>query len=455
MFTIIAALDINRGISLDGRVPWYCPHDMKFFKELTHNHVVIMGRKTYESIPRGNSPMPDRINIVLSQSEFKDDGVLVMTMDQCVQYCTTSIQEFKNKRMFVIGGASIYQQFMDKKLVRNMVISHVIQDFECDQYFPSVRKKEWTMTSSQMLDGNPLVKVCGYSAINADEKKFIDAIAKIASEGIVRPDRTGVGTVSVFSGHLRFSLRDGQFPLMTHRNINLRMIFEELMWILRGQTDSKILASKKVPIWNANTTREFLDARGLTHLKEGDIGAAYGFQLRYFGAKYTGCSSDYTGQGFDQLQYVIDTLKNNPSSRRIMFSMWNPVDLEGMALPPCAWSAQFYVADGVLSCKLVQRSSDIALAGGWNIAQYALLTYLLANICSLKPGDLIWTPGDTHIYLNQMAAANEITNRVPRPFPAIYVASPADGQITGFEWDDITLKDYDPVMPQIKIPMNA
>jgi thymidylate synthase len=378
-----------------------------------------------------------------------------MTMDQCIQYCASSIREFKNKKLFVIGGASIYQQFMDKKLVRDMVISHVIQDFGCDQFFPYIREKAWNMTSSEMLEGTPLVRVCRYSAANPDEKKFIDAIAKIASEGIARPDRTGVGTVSVFSGHLRFSLRDGRFPLMTHRKINLRMIFEELMWMLRGQTDSKILASKKVPIWNANTTREFLDVRGLNHLEEGDIGAAYGFQLRHFGAQYTGCASDYAGQGFDQLQYVIDTLKNNPSSRRIMFSLWNPADLATMALPPCAWSAQFYVADGVLSCKLVQRSSDIALAGGWNIAQYALLTYLLANICSLKPGDLIWTPGDTHIYLNQMSAANEITNRTPRPFPVIHITSPADGQITGFEWNNITLKGYNPVTPQINIPMNA
>ncbi len=291
--------------------------------------------------------------------------------------------------------------------------------------------------------------------MNIEEFQFLQLIRDILKKED-RPDRTGVGTKSVFSPtELRFSLRDNRFPLLTTRRMSFRMIFEELMWFLRGQTDVSILQKKGVPIWNGNTTRSFLDSRGLKHLQEGDLGPSYSFQFRYAGADYKDCRTEYTGQGFDQLQYVIRELKHNPYSRKIMINLWSPKDLAKMSLEPCAFCYQFYVKDKRLSCKLTQRSSDVALAGGWNIASAALLTYLLARECDLEPDELIWSVGDAHVYLNHIDTINQQVERVPRLFPRLYLQPSAkEKPITELEFTDLRLENYIP-HPILKLPMNV
>jgi len=286
-----------------------------------------------------------------------------------------------------------------------------------------------------------------------EEVNFLNILRDILKQPD-RSDRTTIGTKSIFSPpELRFSLRNGQFPLLTTRKINLKFVFEELMWFLRGQTDVSVLREKGIHIWDGNTNRSFLDQRGLAHYNDWDLGPSYGFQFRHSGAPYIDCKTDYTGQGVDQLQYVIDEIKRNPYSRRLVINLWNPSDLGKMALQPCGFCYQFYVSNGELSCKLTQRSSDIALAGGWNVASASLLTIFIASVCDLTPGELVWSIGDAHIYLNQLDAVRIQLQRDPKPFPTLRLKQTRKN-ITEYEFTDIELHNYTPYN-HIKIHFNA
>lgn len=215
-------------------------------------------------------------------------------------------------------------------------------------------------------------------------------------------DRTQVGTVSIFGAQMRFNLRDNIFPLLTTKRVFWRAVAEELLWFIRGSTDARALQAKDVHIWDGNSTREFLDKSGFSDREEGDLGPVYGFQWRHYGAEYTTCRADYAGKGVDQLNEVIERIKTNPTDRRIIMSAWNVLDIPKMALPPCHCFVQFFVADGELSCQLYQRSADMGLGVPFNIASYALLTYLIAHVTGLKPGDFVHTLGDAHVYLTHI-----------------------------------------------------
>lgn len=273
----------------------------------------------------------------------------------------------------------------------------------------------------------------------SEEYQYIDLIKLILEKGVDKDDRTGVGTLSIFSHNMRFNLRES-FPLLTTKKVYWKGVVEELLWFISGSTDANILKEKGVKIWNGNTTREFLDSRGLSHYSEGDIGAGYGFQWRHFGANYISKSKDYTGEGTDQLKWVINEIKTNPDSRRIIMSAWNPNDIDKMALPPCHCFIQFWVNKGELSSQMYQRSCDVGLGVPFNIASYALLTCLIAKICKLTPGDFYYCMGDTHIYKNHIEQLKEQIIREPFKFPTIEIKDIDD--IDNITYDDIILKDY-------------
>lgn len=295
-----------------------------------------------------------------------------------------------------------------------------------------------------------------------NEQGYIDLLQRILDTGVQRDDRTGTGTLALFGHQLRFDLMGGTLPVLTTKRVAWKTCLKELLWFLRGSTDANELAAQGVHIWDGNTTREFLDKRGLMRLPEGDVGATYGFQWRHFGADYTDCTADYKGKGVDQLSYVVDLLKNDPFSRRIFMSAWNPAALDTMALPPCHVSAQFFVhvgKDGVkhLSCHLYQRSADCFLGLPFNIMSYAALTHLLAK----KVGDgmvaheLIISTGDTHLYLDHVEQAKIQIQRKLRPFPTVTI----DDAVTAKDWGEITLDDfhmkgYDP-HPAIQATMSV
>jgi len=231
-----------------------------------------------------------------------------------------------------------------------------------------------------------------------EEQQYLGLIRRIMESGNRKGDRTGTGTLSLFGAQMRFSLRNGAFPLLTTKKVFYRGIAEELFWFIRGSTSAKELQDRNVRIWDGNSSRQFLDSVGLVHREEGDLGPVYGFQWRHFGAQYTDMHADYSGQGVDQLADVIDKIKNRPDDRRILLCAWNPADLNKMALPPCHCLVQFYVANGELSCQLYQRSADMGLGVPFNIASYALLTVMLAHVTGTTPGDFVHTLGDAHVY---------------------------------------------------------
>jgi len=193
----------------------------------------------------------------------------------------------------------------------------------------------------------------------SEEYQYLNLVKDIIQNGVERKDRTNVGTLSRFGAQMRFSLRDETFPLLTTKKVFWRGVVEELLWFIKGNTNSNLLSNKDVKIWDANGCRAFLDSRSLKHREEGDLGPIYGFQWRHFGAEYKDMHTDYSGQGIDQLQQCINTIKNNPTDRRIIMTAWNPTDLSQMALPPCHMFCQFYVANGELSCLMYQRSCDM------------------------------------------------------------------------------------------------
>ncbi|KAI8892164.1 thymidylate synthase/dCMP hydroxymethylase domain-containing protein [Globomyces pollinis-pini] len=305
--------------------------------------------------------------------------------------------------------------------------------------------------------------------MNHEEYQYLNLIKEILENGEVRQDRTKTGTKSIFApDQLKFNLSDS-FPLLTTKKVFLRPIFEELMWFIRGQTNAKILSDKNVHIWDANGSREALDSVGLSHREEGDLGPVYGFQWRHFGADYTDFNTDYTNQGVDQLKLIIKSLLFNPTDRRIILTAWNPKAIPDMALPPCHMFCQFYVSfpsEGKprLSCQLYQRSCDVGLGVPFNIASYALLTYLIAHVCGLEPYQFIHCMGDTHIYMDHLDALESQLSRTPNAFPTIKINKPKpefnlenisnEGkdvlvekllkELESFEFEDVELVNYKP-----------
>ena len=285
-----------------------------------------------------------------------------------------------------------------------------------------------------------------------NENGYLDALREILIKGERRVTRNSV-TISLFSVKLDFDLRN-QFPLLTTKKMYWKGIVQELLWFILADTNSKHLEETGVNIWKGNSNREFLDKRGLETYEEGDCGPIYGFQWRHFGASYDGMHANYDGKGVDQLQNCIDLLKNDPSSRRIFMSAWNPVQLEEMCLPPCHVSYQFYVSNNKeLSCILYQRSGDMFLGVPFNIASASLLTYILAHMTGLKPGQLTIHIGDAHIYENHIEQVKVQLERSTLKFPTLKIDHPVANQIEDYAFENFVLENYQshPTIPAAMI----
>ncbi|XP_068642405.1 bifunctional dihydrofolate reductase-thymidylate synthase-like isoform X2 [Aristolochia californica] len=494
-YQVVVAATKSMGIGKEGKLPWRLPSDMKFFKEVTlttsdpvKKNAVIMGRKTWESIPLEHRPLAGRLNVVLTRSGSFDiataeNVVISGSMSSALQLLAASPYCLSIERVFVIGGGQILREALNAPGCDAIHITEIETNIECDTFIPfinvsvyqpwytsfplvenSIRYSfatyvrvrdpiEGPLATCNGLDidgkpGIPKINVDNFSFLpkmifeRHGEYVYLKLVQDILASSIQKDDRTGTGTLSKFGCQMQFNLRKS-FPLLTTKKVFWRGVVEELLWFISGSTNAKILQDKGIHIWNGNASRDYLDSIGLTDREEGDLGPIYGFQWRHFGASYTNMHADYTGKGFDQLLDVIHKIRSNPDDRRIVLSAWNPSDLKKMALPPCHMFAQFYVANGELSCQMYQRSADMGLGVPFNIASYALLTYLVAHVCDLIPGDFIHVLGDAHIYRTHVRPLQEQLQKLPKPFPILKI-NPQKKDIDSFVAADFTLVGYDP-----------
>lgn len=482
--------------------------DLRFFQNITsnqlskdsalHKNVVLMGRKTWYSIPTNNRPLKHRINIVLTndkqlrnKSPFpwkallscKSRAVFSVNhiFDKDTYYWT--FKEFEkfykltNANVFVIGGSDIYNIFLTTKertlIPEKVYITEVTdnkwdKDLEPDTFMePLDTNYRLIGVSDKKYDKQSKIhyKFLTYKRFDtkiSDEKEYLKLCQNIVDEGKARDDRTGVGTYSVFGRQLHFDISQG-VPLLTTKRVPWKHVIHELLWFLRGDTNAKILQREGVRIWDGNTSREFLDERGLHHYPEGTLGAGYGWQWRFFGGKYSHAFSDTSKietskiGGFDQLNYIINELKNNPYGRRALMCYWNPPDFKKTSLLPCHYSCQFYVdfrnGELFLDCHFTMRSTDVFLGLPFNIFSYTVLTYIIALKCDMKPGKLVYTGADVHIYKNHIEQVKDQLSRTLRPLPRFIV----NKDVKDKAFADISVSDFDIAgyfpHPPIKAPM--
>ena len=473
---MVAAAAVTNGVGIDGTLPWRIKADMKFFKKLTttppaHSpsafNAVIMGRKTWDSIPAKFRPLPDRLNIVLSRSadardkhSIPEDVPVCASLEDALAFAWTAPNRGE---VFVIGGGAVYDQAIKKPECTRIYLTRVYGKHNVDTYFPSFDEDAYDVSTPKCApkgvqeEGDVQFEFKLYSkatagaaspslppaAVEHEEMQYLDLVREVIEKGVYRGDRTGTGTLSVFGRTMRFSLRDETLPLLTTKRTFWRGVAEELLWFVSGDTNAKTLQEKKIRIWDGNGSREYLDSIGLTDREEGDLGPVYGFQWRHFGAEYGTCHDDYTGKGVDQIKKLIETLKTKPTDRRMIVSAWNPAAFHLMALPPCHMFAQFYVANGELSCQMYQRSADMGLGVPFNIASYSLLTRMVAQVVGLKAGDFIHVIGDCHVYANHVEPLKEQLERTPRPFPKLKI-NPDVKDIDGFKYEDFEIVGYKP-----------
>ncbi|WIA20221.1 hypothetical protein OEZ85_006063 [Tetradesmus obliquus] len=561
-FQIVVAATRSWGIGNKGDLPFSLPGDMAYFKKLTastsspkRKNAVIMGRKTFLSIPEKFRPLKGRLNIVLTSNPPTaaaaaavapaalgpacntaprapiiraaaaaadaapspptaaaaaaagqgDENTAPPSAQQQQQQQQDSKQALAKQQqqlpqpseellyaasleaamalledestsgsietVFVIGGGQVYREAVASTRCSVVHLTRVDADPPCDTHFPDITAEgsSWrfwsaarpeydngtryqflcytrdaptsSSSSSQDVVGQPPVLPPAIASQH-DENQYLGLVRELIEEGCPRGDRTGTGTLSKFGTQSRYDLRHA-FPLLTSKRVFWRGVVEELLWFIRGSTNAKDLQDKGVHIWDGNSSRAFLDSVGLSHREEGDLGPLYGFQWRHFGAEYTDMHADYTGQGVDQLANLISRIKSNPECRRLIITAWNPAAQPHMALPPCHMMAQFYVADGELSCQLYQRSADVGLGVPFNIASYGLLTLMVAQVCGLQPGEFVHTLGDAHVYSNHVEPLKQQLENAPRHFPRLLI-NPDKKDINDFTAEDFTLLDYQP-----------
>ena len=542
-FNIISAFTFNKqGIGKDGGIPWKIHDDLQHFKEITTSNektldsmnnnlqiisseypiyslnifnIVIMGRKTWESLPK--KPLPNRINIVLSNNEdycnkmnteynteifnknklLLSNGLLFTNWDKfftgensiIISNIGSMVKGNPIIKYHIIGGQQIYQKAMetDSEIILHTTEIYTPTDIECDTFFPkfnivdftTIDAKNINKQSFQIINLSQFKKSNDYwyryitykrpininsispndlismPEIMKEERLYLDLMKYILEYGQSNNDRTGVGTLSHFGEMLKYNLRD-TFPLCTTKRIFIRAVFEELMFYISGKTDNKILQEKGIHVWDGNTTKEFLQKRGLGHYQEGDLGQTYGFNMRHFGGEYKGCQYEYgIDVGFDQLANLIHLLKHEPTSRRLIIDLWDPASVHKAALPSCLCKYQFNVNvdKKELNLAIYLRSSDYFLANNWNTCTGAFFVHMLCNLedIDLTPGDLTVFIADAHIYKSHIEQVKENLSRNPYPFPKLIIKEKKKN-ITDFKFEDLQIIGYR-AHPNIKADM--
>jgi len=468
MYNLIACVNKKGLLGQENDLYSTSSKDLHYFSQVTKGHnepkqnIIVMGYNTWLSLP--SKPLKDRYNIILTKNHRNeiDDICNFPSLDRVFKH----IEDIKNNfgEIFVIGGASIYKQCLQEypNNLNKLYITEIDDQWKGNdksKYFNyssvlplmDIIKQRTEKTDTRIYDPETnkyLVKKLKLSfivyqkkeLINNDEYKYLQLMDTIMKEGNIIVGRNGI-TKSSFGEKLVFNLE--RFPLLTTKKMGYKTILRELLWFIKGSTNNQELKDKNVNIWSANASKSFLESRSLPY-EEDDLGPIYGFQWRHFGADYQNRYTDYSGKGYDQLQWLINEIKENPNSRRLILSAWNPTALDKMALPPCHILSQFYVNtnENTLSCQLYQRSGDMFLGVPFNIASYSFLTYILCKLTGYKPGKLYHILGDSHIYEEHDTAVLLQLKRVPKMFPILTISDKLT-DIDNITEDMFTLNDYE------------
>ena len=452
---IVVAVDSNNGIGKGEDIPWHSAEDMKFFKELTTGlgkfayktstssvitNTVIMGRVTYESLPENFQPLPGRMNVVISTTMDQSVNPFMTVFPSVNDALITIGSRVKDgEKIFIIGGQSIYNEILTKYLylVDNIYITKFKTNYDCDHFFDydyvlSLKDQGYITLQEKMSETSSYSRFNYKVNVTHDEYQYLDLVRKVLTEGEIRKDRTSVGTKADFSERMEFDISE-TIPILTTKLVKFDLIIKELLFFISGKTDTQILEDQGCNIWKGNTSEKFIrDANGGEGLRykagpkkgelyvKGDMGPMYGFLWRHWGAEYKGCFEDYSGQGIDQLANLIENIKKDPTSRRHILSAWDVSCLDEGVLNPCHFMCQFYISeDKYIDCMINLRSSDMFLGLPFNIASYAILTYMIGHLTSYQPNRLIVITGDTHIYLNHLEQVKRQLMRTPYPFPSL------------------------------------
>ena len=502
-------------IGKNGTMPWHCPEDLAWFKEVTMGYPVIMGRKTFDSIKR---PLPGRLNIVISKTTsintnecVYDNLIYAPSVEEAIK-----IAEENSEKAFVIGGGSIYQYCLDNQLIDNIYMDELNADIiDADTFFPDFSATcSWTKVGRRV----EIVRDFAYASVweynrgrknNTVDRKYLNLCKKILEQGVKKTSRAGT-TYSLFGEQLRFDLKKG-LPMLTTKKMFSKGVIHELLWFLKGDTNIKYLVENGVHIWDDDAYRFFLeyidglgenynDYRNITKedfiqrvlneevirdyitpeviYKFGDLGPVYGAQW-----------TNWNGERVNQIQNVINLLKTNPDDRRIMISAWNPGAIPSMALPPCHYCCQFYTKEMTfderktwyiqnissvnldkvdeaclnehnvpkrkLSCMFQMRSNDFPCGNPFNLLSYSILTHMIAQCVNMDVNELIFNGGDCHIYENQIPALKEQLSRNPIKYALPHLKlNPEIKNIEDFKYEDIKIIGYESY-PAIKFPLSV
>ncbi len=502
MLSIIFASDSKNGIGYNQGLPWNYPEDLEYFKKTTMGKPVIYGYNTFKGFKKA---LPGRLNIVIDRNykpeksdkqdnklDNKQDNKLdnkqdIIFINKFEDIFNLKIDNLNN--VFVIGGAKLIKHVIDNHFdkISKVYYTFINQEYKCDTFIDTSFLTRFSWTSSMVSETCKEVVYNVYDKVDkTDENNYINLVKNVLENGETRKNRTEVDTISLFGEQISFDLSKG-FPLLTTRQVFWRGVVEELLWMLRGETDAKKLQEKKVKIWDDNTSKEFIKKVGL-NLPEGHIGKGYGHQWRNYGGTHkefcdtyilNGCSksindsilqgdrvssfnvttntqTNYTESkqtGIDQIKQVLELLIKDPNSRRIIINAWNPKDVNLTVLPPCHCMCQFYVRKGkYLDAKLTQRSCDLFLGAPFNIASYSLLIHIFCKITGYTPGKLVYSLGDCHIYSIHKSECQELISRPVRKLPSMSVTREFKGKTTdelikeieSLEFSDFNLTGYNP-----------
>jgi dihydrofolate reductase/thymidylate synthase len=467
MVSLIVAVDNTFGISRGNKIVWNYKEDYNYFIDVTSRiykegkNVLIMGKNTWLTLPK---QLPNRITIVVSttlQLETNDSLFIVKSLSEALELTKTIVCG----RVFICGGKALYEESLP--FVDSIFLTMIHHDYDCDNVISlplnhyKTHKKHTFELVDKMTEEKHFVsfhklyldELPAFWVIQKEEQQYLDLLEKILTKNNFHTSRNS-NTWSVFGKTLKFDLSK-HFPLLTTKKMFTFGIFEELLFFLRGQTDSNILSKKGVHIWEGNTSREFLDSVGLHHYKPGDIGGIYSHCLKYYGAEYKGMDHDYTGQGIDQIEKCIQLLMTDPYSRRILMTTYNPSQTHTGVLVVChglvvQYNVKLYNNQYILNCAMYQRSADTLLGIPFNLSSYAMLTYLLCNTINnnetylglkFTPGKLVMFLGDCHAYESHREQVIRQILRDPFKFPTLEINKKAK-HITDFEFTDLMINNY-------------